>query len=62
MKICYPKSIEDITPERSKELEDELNHFLKFSPCQRLNHVEREWAALQDYIKRFGVIWNRNSS
>jgi len=62
VKICYPRSVDDISPERSKELGDELKHFLKFSPCQRLNHVEREWVALQEYIKRFGVIWNRNSN
>lgn len=62
MKINYPKSVEDIPADRRKELEEELNHFLKFSPCQRLNYVEREWSAFQDYIKRFGVVWNRKSS
>ena len=62
MKIRYPKSAEDIPAERRKEMEDDLNHFLKFSPCQRLKYVEREWSDLQDYIKRFGVAWNRKSN
>jgi hypothetical protein len=62
VKISYPKSVEDIPADRRKELEEELNHFLKFSPCDRLNYVEREWSAFQDYIKRFGVVWNRKSS
>ena len=48
--------------ENRKELEEELHHFLKFSPCHRINYVEREWSAFQDYIKRFGVVWNRKSS
>jgi hypothetical protein len=39
-----------------------MAHFLKFSPCQRLRYVEREWFALQDYIKKFGVKWSRKSS
>ena len=26
------------------------------------NIIEREWAEYQHYIKRFGAIWNRNSS
>ena len=62
MKIRYPKRIEEIPPERQAELEKEIAHFLKFSPCQRLRYVEREWTALQDYIKKFGVIWSRKSS
>jgi hypothetical protein len=62
MKIRYPKSIEEIPAERRKELEKEIAHFLKFSPCQRLRYVEREWTALQEYIKKFGVIWSRKSS
>lgn len=62
MKIRYPKSVEEIPAERQEELEKEIAHFLKLSPCQRLRYVEREWFALQDYIKKFGVIWSRKSS
>jgi len=62
MEINYPKSIEEIPLERREELERELIHFLKFSPCKRLLYVEKEWSAFQDYIKRFGVVWNQKSS
>jgi hypothetical protein len=62
VKIVYPKSVKDIPGERSKELEEELTHFLKFSPCERLRFVEKEWLELQDYINRFGAKWNRKSS
>jgi hypothetical protein len=62
MKIHYPKCVEDIPPARQEELEKDLVHFLKFSPCERLRYVEKEWLACQDYIKRFGVTWNRKSN
>jgi len=62
MEIRYPSSVEDIPDERQEELEKDLAHFSKFSPCQRLCYVEKEWLAFQDYIKRFGVPWNRKSN
>lgn len=62
MEIRYPKSVAEIPAERQEELEKEIDHFLKFSPCQRLRYVERECLALQDYIKKFGVVWSRKSS
>jgi len=62
MKIRYPKSLPDIPAERQEELEEEIAHFLRFSPCQRLCYVEREWSALQDYLGKSGIKWSRNSS
>ena len=62
MNIRYPSKVEDIPDERQEELEKDLAHFLKFSPCERLRYVEKEWLALQNYIKRFGVAWNPKSS
>ena len=62
MEIRYPSSIEDIPDERQEELEKDIAHFSNFSPCQRLRYVEKEWLALQDYIKRFGVPWSRKSN
>ena len=59
MKIRYPDTVKDILPERSEELEKEIAHFLRFSPCERLRYVEREWADLHDYIERFGIKWSR---
>ena len=62
MKIRYPKHIEEISSERQEELEKDLAHFQRFSPCERLRYVEKEWLAFQDYIRRFGVPWNRKSN
>ncbi len=59
MEIYYPKSVEEIPPERRKEIEKELIHFLRFSPCERLRYVEKEWIDFRDYINKFGVSWNR---
>ncbi|MCK4390159.1 MAG: hypothetical protein KAV83_07985 [Desulfobacterales bacterium] len=57
MEIRYPKCMEEIPSQRQEELEKEISHFLKFSPCQRLRYVEKEWLALQNYIQKFGVVW-----
>ena len=62
MEIHYPKSVEEIPPERREEIEKELIHFMRFSPCERLRYVEEEWIAFRDYIKKFGDSWNRKSS
>jgi hypothetical protein len=62
MKIVYPKSAKDIPVERGIELEQDLRHFLRFSPVERLRHIEKEWSEIQDYINRFGAKWNRKSS
>jgi hypothetical protein len=62
MEIEYPKTLKNISSERQEELEKDLGHFMKFSPCQRLRHVEKEWLALQDYIRKFGIVWNQKSS
>jgi len=59
MEIRYPKSVEEIPPEKREEIEKELIHFLRFSPCKRLRYVEKEWIAFMDYIEKFGVSWNR---
>jgi hypothetical protein len=59
MKIHYPKCVEDIPSKRQEELEKDLAHFLKFSPCRRLRYVEKEWLAYKDYIRKFGVTWNQ---
>jgi hypothetical protein len=61
MQIEYPKSLEDISRERQEELERDIKHFLRFSPCQRLIYVEKEWDSLQGYIRKFGIPWNRSS-
>ena len=58
MEIRYPKSVEEIPLEKRQEIEKELIHFLRFSPCQRLSYIEKEMIAIMDYIEKFGVSWN----
>ncbi len=55
MEIRYPKSVEEIPPERSEELERDIAHFLQFSPGERLCYVEEEWAAYQEFIRKFRI-------
>jgi len=62
MEIRYPKSVEEIPLEKRQEIEKELIHFLRFSPCERLRYIEKEWIAFMDYIEKFGVSWNRKQS
>lgn len=62
MKIRYPKRVEEIPAEKQEELERDIAHFSRLSPCERLRYVEQEWSALQDYIRRFGTIWSRKSN
>ncbi|MBW1854728.1 MAG: hypothetical protein JRJ00_08635 [Deltaproteobacteria bacterium] len=62
MEIHYPKSVEEIPLEKRQEIEKELIHFLRFSPCERLRYIEKEWISFMDYIEKFGVSWNRKQS
>jgi hypothetical protein len=62
MQIEYPRSLDDISSERQEELERDIRHFLRFSPCQRLRYVEQEWLSVQSYIREFGIPWNRSST
>ncbi len=55
MEIRYPKSVEEIPPERQEELDRDIAHFLKFSPSERLRYVEEEWLAYQEFIKKFRI-------
>jgi len=54
-KIVYPKSLKDIPLWRRRELTQDLLWFSKFSPCERLRYIDREWEEIQEYIKKFGL-------
>jgi len=54
-KIVYPKSLKDIPLWRRRELAQDLLWFSRFSPCERLRHIDREWEEIQEYIKKFGL-------
>lgn len=62
MEIHYPVDVDGIPIERQEELERDIRHFLNFTPCQRLRYIEKEWIDLQNYIKKFGMLWNQKSN
>jgi len=54
-KIIYPKSLKDIPRWRQRELARDLLWFSQYSPCERLEYVDREWEDIQTFIKKFGL-------
>ena len=55
-KAVYPKFLKDIPLWRRREITRDLLWFSKYSPTERLDFVDREWADIQDYIQRFGIL------
>jgi hypothetical protein len=53
-KIIYPKSLKDIPVWRQRQLARDLLWFSKFSPCERLRYIDREWEEIQTFINKFG--------
>jgi hypothetical protein len=54
-KIVYPKSLKDIPVWRQRQLAQDLLWFSKFSPCERLRYIDREWEEIQNFINKFGL-------
>jgi hypothetical protein len=54
-KIVYPKSLKDIPAWRQRQLAQDLLWFSKFSPCDRLRYIDREWEEIQLFISKFGL-------
>jgi len=54
-KIVYPKTLKDIPLWRQRQLEEDLLWFSRFSPCERMEWVDREWKEIQEFIKKFGI-------
>jgi hypothetical protein len=54
-KIVYPKSLKDIPPWRRRQITQNLLWFSKYSPCERLRYIDREWDEIQIFIKKFGL-------
>jgi hypothetical protein len=52
--IIYPKSLKDIPPSRRHQITRDILWFSRYSPTQRLEHIDREWAEIQDFIGKFG--------
>ena len=54
-KIVYPKSLNEIPRWRQRQLAQDLLWFSKFSPCERLRHIDREWEEVETFINKFGL-------
>jgi hypothetical protein len=54
-KIIYPKHLKDIPPWRRRQITQDILWFCRFSPADRLEHIDREWAEIQDFIAKFGL-------
>jgi len=54
-KIVYPRTIKDIPLWRRRQLKEDLLWFLRFSPVERLECIDREWKEIQEFIKKFGL-------
>jgi len=54
-KIIYPKSLKDIPLWRRHQITQDLLWFSKYSPCERLRYIDREWDEIQTFIKKFGL-------
>jgi len=54
-KIAYPRSLKDIPRWRQRQLAEDLRWFSRYSPTERLDHIDREWAEIQEFIAKFGV-------
>jgi hypothetical protein len=53
-RITYPKSLREIPAWRRRQITQDLIWFSRFSPAQRLQHIEREWDEIQAFISKFG--------
>jgi len=52
--IVYPKSLKDIPPWRRRQITHDILWFSRYSPSERLEYVDREWAEIQEFIKEYG--------
>ncbi len=59
-KITYPKSLREIPAWRRRQMAQDLVWFSKFPPGHRLQHIDREWEEIQNFISTFG--YKRNGA
>lgn len=53
--IIYPKHLKDIPPWRRRQITKDILWFSCFPPADRLEHIDREWAEIQEFISNFGL-------
>jgi hypothetical protein len=54
--IVYPKFLKDIPPWRRRQITQDILWFSKYSPTERLEFVDREWADIQNFIKDYSFL------
>ena len=54
--IVYPKSLKDIPPRRRRQIAQDIQWFTRYSPAERLDYVDREWADIQNFIKEYSLL------
>jgi hypothetical protein len=54
--IVYPKSLKDIPPWRRRQIAEDIQWFSRYSPSERLDYVDREWADIQNFIKDYSFL------
>ena len=54
--IVYPKSLKDIPPWRRRQITQDILWFSRYSPAERLDYVDREWAEIQNFIKEYSLL------
>jgi hypothetical protein len=54
--IVYPKSLKDIPAWRRRQITQDLHWFTRYSPSERLDYVDREWAEIQEFIKDYSLV------
>jgi len=52
--IVYPKSLKEIPAWRRRQITEDILWFTRYTPAERLDYVDREWAEIQDFIKEYG--------
>ncbi len=54
--IVYPNSLKDIPPWRRRQITADILWFTRYSPSERLEFVDREWAEIQEFIKDYSLV------
>lgn len=54
-KIDYPRALRDIPLWRRRRITEDILWFSKYTPCERLDHIDREWKEIQDFVRQFGL-------
>jgi len=52
----YPKSLKDIPSWRRRQITQDILWFTRYSPSERLEFVDREWADIQNFIKNYSLL------